>query len=402
MKKGNYIKIFMMLLTSILLISSLNAIGFLDEIEYNNHITNKNTNRPYDGTLRVYVVEPESRWDDYDGNPYHFAVLDIALEETLSIEFMDTYNTQLNWKGSDYGYDNIQEDNIMVIAAVFNPESNKRYANPPTKNPFNAFYVDATAGARPGNQGENIVTSNFTHTVFAEEATATWCPYCPYAANGLYNIYSSEDYPFYFVAMVADKNEETYNRLEEDYNLYGYPSSFFDGGYKVVVGGFDTIEKTFRRRIESCGSLDVHELDLKLNVEWMDNGELDITIAITSNEITANIAPYVPNISGPSQLKPNREYEFIFTTTDLDGDDVYYYIDWGDGNKEEWIGPYTSESEVKIKHKWTEKAIFTIKAKAKDINDLESSWTEFKVSTPKNILTITLLQNIINKLRDLS
>jgi len=31
---------------------------------------------PYRGHLRIYIVEPESRWNMEDGNPYHYGFLD--------------------------------------------------------------------------------------------------------------------------------------------------------------------------------------------------------------------------------------------------------------------------------------------------------------------------------------
>jgi hypothetical protein len=41
--------------------------------------TGKVTSQPYNGYLRVYVVEPTSRWDNYDADPYHFGFLDFAI-----------------------------------------------------------------------------------------------------------------------------------------------------------------------------------------------------------------------------------------------------------------------------------------------------------------------------------
>jgi len=117
----------------------------------------KVTSTPYTGRLRVYIVEPLSRWDNYDNNPYHFGFLDFAINEQLSIEYHGTYTKQVTWNAVEAGYSNIQENNIMVIAAVFNPEINKGFANPPSKNPFDAHYVDAAAGVNPGETNSNIV-----------------------------------------------------------------------------------------------------------------------------------------------------------------------------------------------------------------------------------------------------
>ena len=74
-------------------------------------------------------------------------------------------------------------------------------------------------------------TRDFTHSVFAEYGTATWCGYCKYAHAALKKIYTSGDYPFNFVSLVCDKNPDASSRATE-YNLYGYPTVWFDGGYK--------------------------------------------------------------------------------------------------------------------------------------------------------------------------
>ena len=48
----------------------------------------------------------------------------------------------------------------------------------------------------------------FTHTVFAEDMTGTWCPYCPSASETLKDIYNTGDYQFYFVCLIEDVNDE--------------------------------------------------------------------------------------------------------------------------------------------------------------------------------------------------
>jgi len=68
----------------------------------------------------------------------------------------------------------------------------------------------------------------------------------------------------------------------------------------------------------------------------------------------SNQAPNTPDITGQTNGNAGTEYEYTFVTTDPDGDDVYYYVDWGDDTFEEWIGPYASGEEAKVKHTWVE------------------------------------------------
>jgi len=94
--------------------------------------------------------------------------------------------------------------------------------------------------------------------------------------------------------------------------------------------------------------------------------------------------PSKPVISGSTNGRPGVEYEYTFITEDPGGENVYYYIDWGDDTFEEWLGPYPSSVEVTVNHTWSEKGKYTIKARAKDTNGLLSPWGTLTVTMPKN------------------
>jgi len=94
-------------------------------------------------------------------------------------------------------------------------------------------------------------------------------------------------------------------------------------------------------------------------------------------------APSKPTIVGPVSGKPNVKYEFKIKSIDPAGDNVYYYVEWGDGETEEWIGPYQSGEEVTISHIWKCKNTFNIRVKSKNDNSDESPWSTFEISMPK-------------------
>ncbi|MHA2367090.1 MAG: NosD domain-containing protein, partial [Candidatus Hodarchaeales archaeon] len=95
--------------------------------------------------------------------------------------------------------------------------------------------------------------------------------------------------------------------------------------------------------------------------------------------------PEVPIISGPIHGKVGEKYDWTFVSTDPDGHDIYYWIQWGDGTSPiEWIGPYSSGEEVTVSHTFSRQETFTIEAKAKDDYGLESSWGQLSVSMPRN------------------
>jgi len=83
----------------------------------------------YDGHLRVYIVEPEARWEYTGGSDIHYGVLDIPIDRSLALPqgqampLGDTYTFTKTWIGSLWEFGDITEDNIKVIAAVFDGET---------------------------------------------------------------------------------------------------------------------------------------------------------------------------------------------------------------------------------------------------------------------------------------
>ncbi len=95
-------------------------------------------------------------------------------------------------------------------------------------------------------------------------------------------------------------------------------------------------------------------------------------------------APNTPKINGSTNPEPEVEYEYTFVTTDPNSDDVFYYISWGDGTYNEWIGPFASGKEVTRSHTWTDKKNCVIIAQAKDTNGLVGCWGTLPIFMPRN------------------
>jgi hypothetical protein len=92
-------------------------------------------------------------------------------------------------------------------------------------------------------------------------------------------------------------------------------------------------------------------------------------------------------ISGETNGKVGVSYVYSAVTTDSEGDQVYYWFDWGDGTNYGWIGPYDSGTTVNGSHVWSSQGTYIIKVKAKDIHDEESDWGTLEVTMPKNQIT---------------
>jgi hypothetical protein len=108
-----------------------------------------------------------------------------------------------------------------------------------------------------------------------------------------------------------------------------------------------------------------------------------------SPSLTVNIMNAPPNKpsmpSGETSGEIGVSYEYSTSTTDPDGDQIWYWFDWGDGTNSGWIGLYDSGDTVSESHKWTSRGNYEIKVKSKDIYDYESDWSDpLIVTMPRN------------------
>ena len=333
-----------------------------------------------------------------------------------------------------------------------------------------------------------------THTVLGEYGTATWCGYCKYAHGALKELYAEGQLDFYYITYVCDKNPTGYSYCISHYNLYGYPTLWWDGGRRVDVGASSvpSAKTRFTSSINYLASQSVKDVDIDLTVTWLGGTNMQVDCTVTNNEAntyggtiqvaicekvssrgwidkggvtytmpfldwafneplsissggswsdsmtwdgashgyptvtegntiviaaayndewhqgysyppstnpfnayyvdecvaaepeeTQNEPPEEPEIEGPTSGSAGTSYDFTFTSIDPDGDDVKYYIKWGDGDSE-WTSFVASGTPVTVSHTWDSQGTFTIQAKAKDSENAESGYSTFQVRIPRN------------------
>jgi len=109
-----------------------------------------------------------------------------------------------------------------------------------------------------------------------------------------------------------------------------------------------------------------------------DNGSNSGSAYVFTNDTPPN----APSIHGPASGKAKQLYNYTLNSTDPDGDNVYYLINWGDNTSSGWVGPYFSAAEITQSHTWSNKGTYVIQAKAKDIYGNESGWATLEVTMP--------------------
>jgi hypothetical protein len=100
--------------------------------------------------------------------------------------------------------------------------------------------------------------------------------------------------------------------------------------------------------------------------------------------IIENSPPNKATIIGPKVGITKKYHDFSINSTDSNEHDLYYYVNWGDGDYLNWAGPYASGEAVTFSHTWSTNSIFTIIVIVKDQFGLKSPQSEFQFLVIKN------------------
>ncbi len=320
----------------------------------------------YEAELRIYVVEPESRYIAYDGKIYFNGFLNFALNTYVTMNAGERFR----WSGS-FTHSGLSANNVKVIAVLTDPTPQTiNYSDPPSGAPFIPYYVDATAETVPGEADSNHTSEYSTHTVFVEEGTATWCPSCPSARDILSSLHHGGDYNFHYAAMVVDVNGVADNRMD-DYNLYWLPTSYSDGGHELRTGS-----SGFPAMIASSEARAVNDVGLLISCEWNDSkGGLDIELAYAHQTPVNTFITDVSAPAGPTEVSRDVSNDYTASAIDTEGDDFWYMYDWGNGDISDWCGPYSSGDDCIQPYSWSELGTYSVMVKAKDVFGYETPWS---------------------------
>ncbi len=220
------------------------------------------------------------------------------------------------------------------------------------------------------NASYAVKTISLAIATLAELAVASFksdAPYPPVLTGPTYCVINV-DYYYSFSTTDPNGDDVFYNVDWGDGTSSGWLGPFASGQTSSAVKAW-SLAGTYNARVKAK---DINGVQSK----WSD------PLAVT---VVVDRPPSIPTITGPNQGKPGTPYLFTFTSTDPDGDVVFYWVDWGDNTTTGWVGPYVSGQFAALNHQWNTQGTFTVKAKAKDALGFESDWGTFQVKMPNTL-----------------
>ena len=327
---------------------------------------------PYVGYLRIYVTEVASSlgWHDTTGHAYTFPFLQYAYNGPVTIPSGNTWTNTAIWDGHNYQngygvyYGNIQYGNIMIIATMFNNTWHQGYSYPPSSYPFDAYYVDDTAGFWVGeNRPPNV-------------------PSGPSPANGATSVDVNKD-----LSWVGGDPDPTHDQVT--YDVY------FGTTSPPPLVSSDQSTLTYDPGTMAYSTPYYWQIVATDNHNASSNGPIWSFTTMAN----PNHPPMSPDITGPATGKIKTTLTYVLSAVDPDsGDQLYYFVDWGDNTTTDWTGPYASGVDVSLTHTWNTKADYTIKAKVKDQHGAESDWGTLTITIPVNYTPHNMLLALLQKI----
>ena len=350
--------------------------------------------------IRVYVTEIESRWNDNSGDPYHFGLLGFAINKPITMNSGETYTETVTWDGASHGYGDITQDNIMVIAAIFDS---------------NGYSVEATSAA-PSLKLKDIPPTSSKEVLYSyklEGYDSDWSDWTTDTSVTYYNL-GDGVYTFKVKSKVGDFEDPTpaeytfrVDATPPDTTIISGPSGDITTNsvvfewkgsdnyspdskllYSYRLVGFNdnwsgwTLEKSVSYENLPAGTF-------TFEVKAMDEaGNEDPTPASRSFTVLRS-EPYTTIVSGPEGYINSKDVTFVWTGTDdftPTEELLYSYkLEGYDSDWSEWT------SETTVTYTDLEDGQYTFMVRSKDTDgyiDPEPATRTFTIDTQKPQVSI--------------
>jgi PKD repeat protein len=110
-----------------------------------------------------------------------------------------------------------------------------------------------------------------------------------------------------------------------------------------------------------------------------DNDGANDTFTTTAIIQGPNLPPLQPQMIGPFGGHRNTSYSYSVVTTDPDGNNVFYLIDWGDGSQNT-TSLFRSGYTIQLLHQWSTLGFYLVRVSAKDPSNATSDSYQVLVS----------------------
>jgi len=197
----------------------------------------------------------------------------------------------------------------------------------------------------------------------------------------------------------AFTNDEGYYYSDErsqcGYIAYAYDSTT----YEEINGEKWGLQSDINYFRISYG-LEEYRLDFVLKYKKIEKTcSKNIKAKEVTEQLIDNQKPVMELFYGPEDIVIDRPAPFTLLANDPDGDDLYYIIDWGDGEDETTYGPYNSGEEVEIFKTFSSpQGFYILFAKAMDTNNAISEKMQFKAKVAKEKTKLIPFYLIIEKI----
>ena len=152
----------------------------------------------------------------------------------------------------------------------------------------------------------------------------------------LTNLYYGGTQPFYFMLFGTDSNKRASTWMGQ-YSLYYVPTVYWDGGYRVKIGG-----SGYSTDINVCKVRAVADVDIDLKVYWLGDGDMNIVLEAKNNgpfDYSGLLRVYVAEILSSYGYKDSsgKLYNFPFldfalkTSVTIPGNGTYKTSTFFDG-----------------------------------------------------------------------
>jgi hypothetical protein len=179
-------------------------------------------------------------------------------------------------------------------------------------------------------------------------------------------------YPLHYAISVVDANATVDNYIETKYNIAWVPSGYYDGGYITGIGGSANSFGNLLGFIPNAGSREVTPFGLKIHLDWLGGGSLEVRVDLKEN--TRPGTPAAP--TGITEGSWGLEYQFTTSGTDPDGDQLSYRLRYDSGDSTDWSGFYDSGETGTVPFTWSEAGTFYVRVQAKDSWGFQSGWSD--------------------------